>query len=938
MDSSRFIIGIDLGTTSCALSYIDCLAEYCEPKNLAITQWQNQGLIERTILPSFCYIAKTKEREQYKLPLATTQDDYLVGSLAQERLISDPDLVIHSAKSWLCHTSVDREAKILPWHSDSVLGDKRLSPVFVSSLYLSHLKDIWNHTIGAGHEDYRFEKQKVVITVPASFDEVATYLTLEASKIAGFGDAVVLCEEPQAAFYDWLQRQGFFSLREKDTSSASLTFSNSFVKLAQDKQRILVVDIGGGTTDFCLFESRLDKDRRDVSIRRIAVSEHILLGGDNIDLALANLAEKKLMAQGLTKLSGAKWALLVAECRVLKEKALQASSAFLDQTDKLYHLSFQAGSGSRLFSQTKTINFSLQEIAAIVSDHFFPICTADILPLRLETKSNETGLPFADDSAVTHHLAAFLRASAVDAVLYTGGSLKPEFLRDRLTQVISGWQGFSPLVLVNDALELAVSRGASVFGLAQVQKSTLVHAGYSRSLYIKVTQGTAKSACYLCIVPKDFSADQVIELAPPGLHAVLGQVVRFELFSSLLRADAIGDLVSIDAPEIRPVAMLQSRMDLATKKKNGLLPISLKIHLSPSGLLEMSCLTVDEGLVERGLAKSFRLNFSLNEQTEIVEMSSRAEHKPQSGLMLDNLTKAQAEINRFFGSERSVIQNPSSLPYTLEKIFALPKKDWDLMTLRSLWPVLREGMHRRSRSEQHELTWLSLAGYVLRPGFGESLDSFRVAEVLSLVTQGPIFSASPKVKNQWWIFWRRLAGGLDKKTQDLLFAKNYPLLKRQEASPELILLLGSLERVDMQRRIGLGQWLCSEILSSSIYREQKIWALTRIANRLPLYGGPESIVRPSFVIPWLESLFDLDWTRAEFRSLINFFCHAGRLINDREFDLPEEWMSKILTKLESVNAPSSLSDKLRKFMPQDSQTISLLLGDALPIGLTILAS
>lgn len=936
MDSSRYIIGIDLGTTSCALSYIDCLAEHCEPKNLAITQWQNQGVIERAILPAYCYIAKAKEREQYKLPFSVSQDSYIVGCLAQERLISDPDLVVHSAKSWLCHENVNREEKILPWHSDTVLGDKRLSPVYVSSLYLSHLKDIWNHTLGAGHEDFSFEKQKIVITVPASFDEVATYLTLEASKIAGFGANVVLCEEPQAAFYDWLQRQGFFSLRE---ANSSLTRApDSFVKLAQGKQRILVVDIGGGTTDFCLFESQLDNDRQDVNIRRIAVSEHILLGGDNIDLALASLAEKKLMDQGVSKLSGAKWALLVAECRGLKEKALQAFSFSAEQTEKLYHLSFQAGSGSKLFSQTKTIHFSLQEIASIVSDNFFPFCSVGKIPLRLENKSSEIGLPYADDSAVTHHLSKFLQGKTVDAVLYTGGSLKPEFLRERLTQVITAWQGFAPLVLVNDALELAVSRGASVFGLAQVQKSTLVSAGYSRSLYIKVSQGANKSPSYLCIVPKDFSATHAIELAPQGLHAVLGKVVRFELFSSLLRSDAVGDLVSMDTAEIKAVAVLQSRIDLGSKKKTGLVPISLKIQLSSSGLLEMSCVAIDEVSNRISEGKSFRLNFSLNDQTEVVELESQVEAKPLSGLLLANLTKAQVEIQRFFGSERSVVQNPSSLPYTLEKIFGAPKKDWDLMTLRSLWPALREGIHRRGRSEQHELIWLSLAGYVLRPGFGESMDQFRISEILSLVTQGPVFSSSPKVKTQWLIFWRRLAGGLDKKTQDLVFAKNYPLLKRQEASPELILLLGSLERVDMHKRIGFGQWLCSEILKTPTYREQKIWALTRIANRMPLYGGPESIVRPTFVIPWLESLFDLDWTRSEFRSLMNFFSHAGRLINDREFDLPDEWANKILIKLESVGAPASLSDNLRKFTPQNSQTISLLLGDTLPVGLTILAS
>jgi molecular chaperone DnaK (HSP70) len=891
MKPFRFIVGIDLGTSSCALSYVDRYAHEAIPKTLPITQWHTHGLIESETLPSYCYIPKNKDADTYKIPFSSLPPPYVVGALARELLMTQADLVVHSAKSWLCHGGVDREAKILPWHSDTLIGEKRLSPVFVSSLYLRHLKDVWNARMAEGREDFLLHKQKIILTVPASFDEVASYLTLEAAKLAGLGDDVTLCEEPQAAFYNAL--------------------AGCSDKLESDKT-ILVVDIGGGTSDFCLFKTGEAQLKDRVSIERIAVSEHILLGGDNIDLALAHLAESKLLEQGVEKWSGEKWAKLIAECRLLKEKTLRES-----HDEQQYHLTLQMNSGSKLFGQTQTLTFTHKEILDTVVEGFFPPCEREDKVKRNPLALKEWGLPYAEDSAVSRHIAEFLKGRQVDYVLYTGGTLIPKVLQERLTELITKWQETAPQVLQNDSLELAVSRGASLFGYRQVHKDKQVSAGYPRSLYIKVLHAEKQKARFLCIVPKGFQNQDTLRLSPQGLHALLGQAARFELFSSLSRPeDLAGDWIDGEDVNLKPVSFLQTILGQADKRQRVSVPISLEIHLANSGLLELFILRVEGDL--------HRLHFALNAQ----------EHGPVlgGGVVLSAPKVHAVEcIQRFYGKEKSISKlNPMSLFEDLEKTLGASRKDWDVGVLRSLWPALKEGMNRRNRSEQHELIWLSLAGYLLRPGYGDPLDSLRIREVQGLFSQGPVYPLHAKIKNQWWIFWRRISGGLDRKMQDTIFSKVYPQIKQDQASPEMILLLGSLERVEMQKRVALAQRLSSEIVSSPLHREQKLWALTRIANRQPLYGGAECVVRPHFIIPCLERLSRLDLKKVQ--GLSNFFANACRRIDDRELDIPESLRSKIMQHLESQGFAAQ-AQMLREYSPLDSQTVSTLMGEALPIGL-----
>lgn len=901
MEGFRFIVGIDLGTSSCALSYIDRYSSEVIPKNLLITQFHEQGTVELETLPSFCYVPKNqKDAENFKLPFSTFPQTYAVGILARERLLTHPDFVVHSAKSWLCHKAVDREAKILPWHSDSLIGDKRLSPVFVSSLYLRHLKDVWDEQIARGREDFRLEKQKIIVTVPASFDEFASHLTLEAAKLAGLGEHVTLCEEPQAAFYDVLSK-----------------YKNEVKK---DKN-ILVVDVGGGTSDFCLFRTGDIHEQGPVSMERIAVSEHILLGGDNIDLSLAYLAETKLQSQGVEKWNGEKWARLVAECRRLKELVLSKSSY---EKDALYYLSLQVHSGSKLLGQTKTLTFTHQEILDTVLEGFFPFCGKEEKPYRKTLALKEWGLPYAEDSAISRHLADFLQGCKVDYVLYAGGTLIPNSLQQRLTDLISSWQDEPPIRLENHSLELAVSRGASVFGFKLMREESEVLSAYPRSLYLKVFRPELKKMMLLCIVPKGFRPSQTVQVAPGGLHVLLGQLAQFELFSSLHRAeDKMGDILDEDDVSIKPVSMLQTK--LGDHQKKQAVSISLEVKLGTSGLVEIYCVPKPDSFVFE--KKSYRLNFSL----KLKEDSLIPSTKNFSEVEIAHKNRAVESINRFFGKEKLALKlNPMSLIEDLEGIFGLKKKDWGLGLMRSLWPTLKEGLNRRGRSEQHELVWLSLAGFILRPGYGDTMDSHRVRELSSLFPQGPMFPMSTKIKNQWWIFWRRVSGGLDTKMQETIFSKIYPLIKRSEAGPEVILLLGSLERVEAQKRVALGQLLSSQILSSSAYKEQKIWALTRIANRCPLYAGPETVLRPHFVKQYLEKLLILDLKKNV--GLANFLANACRRVEDRELDIDEEMRAKVLEKL-MASGFEEHAKMVREYIPLNTQMMSSLLGESFPVGL-----
>src|ERR1700733_11504559 len=444
--AARFSIGVDLGTTNSALAYVR-LSGDAQPDVLAVAQWDSPTtLVETPTLPSFLYLPEEALAAELRGRLPGTEG-WIAGRLARRRAGETPGRVVRSAKSWLCHHSADRSAPILPWGSEELAPAQKISPVRAAAFILNYLRGAWDSRFPQSGD--AFDAQEITITVPASFDAAAQRLTLDAAEQAGYPGSVRLLEEPQAAFYCWLEQH----------AAAEPLWQGLDPHIAEQRH-VLIVDVGGGTSDFSLFELRPGASGAIPDIRRVAVSEHILLGGDNIDLALAVLLEPRLVLER-GRMSGPQWDHLVASCRDMKEQALSGAGSAQEQ-----YVVALAGRGSGLVAGAQTATLTRGEVEQLVMDGFFPLCGAHARPYRSQSGLRDWGLPYAADSAVTHHLADFLRdRPRVDAVLFNGGSLHAAVLRQRLLDQIAAWQGGGrPIELENAEPALAVARGAARFG------------------------------------------------------------------------------------------------------------------------------------------------------------------------------------------------------------------------------------------------------------------------------------------------------------------------------------------------------------------------------------------------------------------------------------------------------------------------------------------
>ena len=422
--NSRFIIGIDLGTTTCSLAYLDTYAVSEGVQQLMIPQWEREdSIINAPMLPSFCFLAPKNlvKKDTFRLPFQPQAEPVKVvlGKYARRQASFTPDRTIHAAKSWLSHRGINARDPILPWHSDTLIGIDRMAPVEVSALLLKHLKYVWDDSLAKFEPDFRFINQQVIITVPASFNEIASQLTLDAAAEAGFNlEHTSLLEEPQAAFYSWrFSRAAPYHYGKNDIEIKQFLDSkeklNATFPQQEAQQTILVCDIGGGTTDFSLLALNAPKSK--ALLERVAVSEHILLGGDNIDLRIAYALEEKVKASnGNVRLKSREWAQLVAEARSLKEKCLATKPG--EDIDLVVSIT---GAGASIIKNSISVAVATSEIKELVLEGFFPFCEGSDQPIQNASALREWGLPFASDSAVTRHLAAFLKNRKVDGVLFT---------------------------------------------------------------------------------------------------------------------------------------------------------------------------------------------------------------------------------------------------------------------------------------------------------------------------------------------------------------------------------------------------------------------------------------------------------------------------------------------------------------------------------------
>lgn len=649
----RFVVGIDLGTTNSAVSYVDLDAAERSLEILPIPQAVAVGVLEeRSTLPSFfCRSsdAPTEPTNPERRDFSTKKPPKdgkigVVGAFARDFGAAEPDSFVASAKSWLCHTGVDRTAKILPWSTDAEAGALRWSPVEISSFFLARIRDAWN----ARFPEFPLETQDVVLTIPASFDETARELTIRAAKLAGI-PKLALVEEPQAAFYAWLEG------RESDWTA--------FVKPGE---KILVCDVGGGTTDFALIyalqrndsaENEKNGENRQngtsgVRFYRVAVGDHLILGGDNLDLALFHFLERKFAEKRSAPLSARERAVLLRESRETKEFFLSANAENSeDAQNRRSRRVVLPGSGAKLVGGGLSVEVERADVEKILLDGFFPQVPLDSAPVRRRVGVREIALPYAPDPAITKYLANFLTtrrdaglelersgifdgtaeretggvgengqdANAVDrarpdVVLFNGGAFESPTLRARIVDSLVDWfggaeSGWRPKVLKNENLYWAVAKGAAYYGLVRRGLGTRIGASLARTYYVGVatddkTEGKGKTdkldktgkngkageaAKAVCLLPARAEPGDEVTL-PKTFELAVDRPVSFPIFVSSVRTtDAPGDLIEIDPNEIRELAPICTALKTRSQTKKDAKTIRARLVARPTeiGTIEL---------------------------------------------------------------------------------------------------------------------------------------------------------------------------------------------------------------------------------------------------------------------------------------------------------------------------------------------------------------
>ena len=613
MSHPRYVVGIDLGTTHTALAYAllpegeDANADAREPiRMLGIPQLVAQGTLDtRELLPSFFYVAHESDGPQV-LPWDEARK-YAVGEHARARGVDAPARVIASAKSWLCHPSVDRRAAILPAGAPEDV--ERISPVEASWRYLEHLVEAWDHVVAKGDPSLSLTKQSVVLTVPASFDAAARELTTEAAYAAGLEDLTLL-EEPQAAFYAWLADKG-----------------DAWRKEVKAGDVVLVVDIGGGTSDFSVIAA-VDKGG-ELTLERVAVGDHILLGGDNMDMLLAHIVETKMVREAEEagkSLELDRWQKIALQhgARGAKEKLLTA----IEQggAEKNAQIAI-AGKGSKLIGGTLRTEVTRDEVQAAIVDGFFPVVDAAARPaVRARAALTQVGLPYAQDPGVTRHLAALLARHA-DAVgpaggtrkllhptriLFNGGVMKAPLLRDRISSCVDAWlesDGAPKAKVLEGAdLDLAVARGAAAYGLARKGSGVRIRGGTARAYYVGIESampavpGLEPPITALCVAPIGMEEGSSVDLSGSGgeLGVVVGEKVSFRFFgSSVRRKDGAGTAVERwKQGEIEELAPIEVNLPAEGRVAGDVVPVTLRSSVTEVGTLLLEAVPVQPRKVD----------------------------------------------------------------------------------------------------------------------------------------------------------------------------------------------------------------------------------------------------------------------------------------------------------------------------------------------------
>ncbi|GLT16538.1 molecular chaperone DnaK [Vibrio zhanjiangensis] len=932
MASPRFLVGIDLGTTNTVVAYCE-ITDNLEQSNVSlfdIDQLIGPGeVVRRPLLPSFRYHAAQEQVSPSDLmlpwqsePVSGDIANVIIGEWARELGAKVEGRQVSSAKSWLSHQAVDRNSDILPWAAANDVA--KVSPVIASASYLNHIRQAWNHR----HPSNKLEDQDVVVTVPASFDETARKLTLEAASLAGL-NKIVLLEEPQAVFYDWYARH-------QQTAADKL----------KSLPLILVCDVGGGTTDLSLIAAKHEQDK--LTLNRIGVGEHLMLGGDNLDLALAHLAEsrfnqnKKLSAASLTK--------LIQQTRQAKEALLSLDAP---EDVKITML----GSGSKLLGGTKSISLNKQEVHQIALDGFFPLSDFADTPNKRRSAMVEFGLPYVADPAVSKHLAEFLHqhqhvsCAALEqqentepaipvGLLLNGGVFNSNLITKRITDLLEYWRGSPITLLDNPHPDCSVALGAVAYSKARRGAQLKIGGGAARSYFLHLQEKNNMGKA-LCLLAKGTDEGQEIRLSGRRFTLTLGEPVRFNLLTSthdtLTHSTAIqnGIMVDVDPDIFSPLPPYISTLEgqgaeLQANQKERV-EVQLACQLTEVGTLKIECVNVEDE------NKRWQLEFEVRNQHS-------DDAKPEK--CSSRLAECKDLITRLYSGNKKSAESKEikTLAKDLEKKLG-KRDDWDFSTLRQLFDAFAQGRKRRRRSEAHEKNWLRLAGFSLRPGFGDATDAWRLEQVWGLYPQGIQFK-NHQGWTDWWVFWRRIAGGLNQEQQETLLAdiakylhpgamKNPQSAKAAHdmGYESMVRLAASLEHLDVEDKVLLSSWFLNKALHFNQFEQAHWWALGRLAARTPLYGSQHNVIPREQAEQWLPKLLDQNWQK---EPMIAFAAvMMCRKTGDRLFDIADDFRQQVLAKLKQSKVPDAWVELVAEVKALSHTESKRAFGDTLPAGLSL---
>jgi hypothetical protein len=954
-----FLVGIDLGTTNSAVAFVDTRARRPHVELFAIPQLTDPSVVSaRSVLPSFLYFTEPHEAESgaFALPW-NASPDAIAGILARERGALAPARHVSSAKSWLAHPGVDRRAALLPW---GVASGPRLSPVEASARLLMHVRDAWNATVAAGDERLRFERQRIVVTVPASFDEEARELTVEAARAAQFTDLTLL-EEPIAAFYAWM--------------AGRRSAARAGAEMMQRDRVALVCDVGGGTTDFSLIRVALDESGAPL-FERMAIGDHLLLGGDNVDLALAALAERRLAASRPDlRLAITQRAALRRTCSAAKEQLLADESIGGGHPVDRVAVTV-LGAGRAVVGAAMTTELTRQDVQQIIED-FLPITAPGEIAAARDRRAGlrELGLPYETDPAITRHLAGFLARSAAattsivsraivggremvrpDLVLFNGGFFTPAVARERVVDAMKAWFGDAPQVLTPAMgrlrsaaghLEAAVAIGAATYARLRANVGpplALIKAGSGRAYYVALRAARQDDAVLaVCVLARGTDEGTHVALEQPFTVAT-NRPISFALYSSTVRSDRAGDVVSLRPDEAGEHAPLVTVLRYGKKSRQVELPVRLSVTFTEVGTLELWC----ESQVSD---HRWRLQFQLRGGDEPFEPGEddRAdaagdteggdEAREADAVIADEAVAAGEDAIRAVFEGRGGAITSENLVAHLEQTTGYGKTAWPLPVIRRFADALIAAAAGRKTSAAHEARWFNLFGFCFRPGFGAAKDPWRTGEARTIYGAGLAFPNAIQNRVEWLVLWQRVAGGFSAgQQQELarrvmselgLAATKAPRLNPQ-VERESWRVLASLERLDAAARVKIGDELIRRVRRDAA-NASLLWAIGRLGARVPLYGPLSSVVPPDDAVRWMDGLLSLKLLTPDVAAAV---VQIGARVGDPMRDIDDEARDRALTRLRDAGTSPDALRPLEEVV-EASGDRSRVFGEPLPEGLRL---